>query len=66
MGPLSPHPWNLTLLGQNTGPDRAATAALHSGTWVSAPVAFLRRHILCPGAHTLSRNGKLLPKNFTP
>ena len=53
MGTPSPTPWDLSLSGQNVA-DRAAAAALHSGTWVGAPVASLRCRTIRPSKKTVS------------
>src|ERR1051326_2084997 len=47
LGTLSPNPWDLTLLGQNSC--GRGGAAAHSGAWVDAQVASLRCLIPRPG-----------------
>jgi hypothetical protein len=58
MGTPSPSPWDLTLSSQNVRGDRAAAAALHSGTWVGALVASLRCRVLRPSKETVSEPRK--------
>lgn len=54
MGTLSPpYPWNLSLSRQNDGRGRLAPPR-HSGSWVGAPVAFLRSRTLRPGAVSIT------------